>query len=66
MNTITEIQCAVQALPESQFKAFSLWFEKYEEERWDRQIECDQKSGPLHDLMKNARLDFEAGKCTQL
>ena len=66
MSTIAEIQEAVRALPEQEFAAFSSWFDQYEEERWDRQIERDQKSGPLRALMDKARADFEAGKCTPL
>jgi len=66
MTTAVEIQNAVLALPEKEFKAFSLWFDDYEDEHWDRQIARDQESGPLRDLMVKARSDFEAGKCTPL
>ena len=66
MTTVAEIQEAVQGLPEEEFEAFSSWFEQYEEHRWDRQIERDQKSGALRSLMEKARADFEAGKCTPL
>ena len=66
MTTVAEIQNAVQALPEKDFETFSSWFDQYEEERWDHQIEQDQKSGPLQSLMSKARADFEAGKCTRL
>jgi hypothetical protein len=66
MTTVTEIQKAIQGLPEEEFEAFSSWFEQYEEQRWDRQIERDQKSGALRSLMEEARAEFEAGKCTPL
>ena len=66
MTTVTEIKQAVQSLPEDEFEQFSSWFDAYEEEHWDKQIERDQKSGPLRDLMKKARNDFEAGKCSRL
>jgi len=66
MTTVSKIKEAVQALPEDQLEEFSSWFDEYEEERWDRQIERDQKSGPLRDLMDKARADFEAGKCSRL
>ena len=66
MTTVTQIEKAVQALPEDQFAAFSSWFDEYEEQRWDKQIERDQKAGPLRDLMEKARADFEAGKCSRL
>jgi hypothetical protein len=62
MTTILDIQAAIRALPDEEFGAFSSWFEQYEEERWDRQIERDQKSGPLRSLMEKARSDVEAGR----
>ncbi len=66
MMTITKIKEAVQSLPEEQFEEVSLWFSDYEEQHWDRQIEQDQQSGPLRDLMEKSRADFEAGKCSRL
>ena len=66
MSTITEIQEAVRALPEEEFAALASWCDEYEEERWDRQIERDQESGPLRSLMEKARADFQAGRCTPL
>jgi hypothetical protein len=66
MITVAEIQQAVQSLPEEELAVFSSWFDQYEEERWDRQLEGDQKSGPLQSMMEKARADFEAGKCSRL
>ena len=66
MSTITEIQEAVRSLPEEEFVMLASWFDQYEEERWDRQIEQDQKSGGLRSLMEKARADFQAGRCTPL
>lgn len=66
MTTVAEIRNAVLALPEDQFNDFSSWFDEYEEQRWDGQLQRDQKSGPLRDLMEKARADFEAGKCSRL
>jgi hypothetical protein len=66
MTTVADIQQAVKSLPEEEFAILSSWFYQYEEERWDRQMESDQKSGPLRSLMEQARADFEAGKCSRL
>ncbi len=66
MTSIAEIQDAIRVLPEAQFEMFSSWFDEYEEKHWDRQIEHDQKSGPLHDLMERTRADFKAGECTRI
>ncbi len=66
MPTVAEIVEAIRALREDQFAEFSAWFEEYEEQRWDQQIERDQKAGPLRDLMEKARADFKAGRCSRL
>jgi len=66
MTTVTEIKDAVRALPEDQFEDFCSWFDAYEEEHWDMQLERDQKTPPLRDLMEKARADFKAGKCIRL
>ena len=60
MSIVVEIQDAVRALPEAQLEIFSSWFDEYEEKLWDRQIEKDQKSGPLNDLMKRAGVEYVA------
>ena len=66
MTTLVAVQEAVRALPEEEFDAFSSWFERYEEERWDRQIERDQKSEPLRSLMEKTRADFPASSVRSL
>ena len=66
MTTISEIKDAIRALSERDFETFSSWFDQFEEERWDRQIERDQKAGPLRDLVEKARSDLAAGKCKRL
>ncbi len=66
MSSILSIQDAIRSLPDDEFCEFSSWFEQYEEERWDRQIEQDQRTGPLRSMMEKARTDFKAGNATPL
>ncbi len=66
MQTVAEIKKAVTTLPEDQYEEFSAWFADFEEKRWDRQIEKDQTSGPLRDLMDKARVDFKSGECNRI
>ena len=66
MIDIAEIKSAVKALPKKDLALFSSWFGRFEEERWDKQIENDQEAGPLRDLIKEAVVDFKAGKCNPL
>jgi len=62
---VAEIQRAVQLLTKEELAVFSSWLDQFEEERWDRQLERDQKSGPLRSLMEKAKANFEAGKCSR-
>ena len=66
MTTIAEIQDAVRALPERQLEAFSSWFDQYEEERWDNQIEKDQKSGVLLDLINKEKSSTLKTNCSNI
>lgn len=67
MTTMIDIQKAVQSLPEADFLAFSSWFDDYEETRWDRQIESDQRTAePLLALMERAKDSYRAGQCKSL
>jgi len=45
MATIAEIQNAVIKLPEPEYKSFLKWFEHFEEEKWDRELESHINSG---------------------
>ena len=65
MTTLAEIKDAVLALPEDKLNDFSSWFDEYERQRWDQQIERDQKAGPLRDLTEKARADFTASTTTR-
>ena len=58
MNTLAEIQGFVQSLSDEDFKAFSSWFEQYEEERSARPIGQGQKPGPLKFMMDKASAFF--------
>ena len=66
MTTVTEIKKAIKSLPKKDYKAFSSWFDSFEEEQWDNQIKQDQKSGSLCNLVEKARADFKAGKCKRI
>jgi len=47
-------------------KALRTWFERYDAEVWDRQIESDAKSGRLGRLIDRALGDHEAGRSSEL
>jgi hypothetical protein len=56
--SITEIESAVEKLPPDKFAEFSEWFEKFEAEVWEKQIEDDLENGKLQALIQEAEIDF--------
>ena len=66
MNTVQEIETAIQKLEPQEIKAVADWLQEYREELWDRQIEADAKAGRLDKLMDEAKQDFLAGRCKPL
>jgi hypothetical protein len=66
MNTLIEIETAIQQLPESNVRELALWLEEYLEEQWDLQIEQDYKSGKLDRLISLAEADIKANRLKPL
>jgi hypothetical protein len=58
MTTLSEIESALQQLPESDTRQLSEWIQTYVDERWDRQIESDLASGKLDHLIARAEADI--------
>jgi hypothetical protein len=63
MQSVKEIEDAIIKLSKSDLINFRDWFEKFDQEEWDKQFEKDVKSGKLDALAEQAILDFKAGKC---
>ena len=64
--SIQEIENAVAKLSPQELSAFSIWFEKYVADQWDRQIERDAKAGRLNEALDRAGEQRETGRCTPL
>ncbi len=64
--SIQEIETAVAQLPSAELSQFTAWFEDYQAEQWDRQIEQDALSGRLDALAEQANQEFDAGRCQPL
>jgi hypothetical protein len=62
MTTLTEIESAIQQLPESDIRQLSGWLQSYLDEIWDRQMETDLASGKLDRLIERAEADIAAGR----
>jgi len=66
MANVDEVQAAVASLSADDLGRFSVWFEEFLADRWDREIEADILTGRLDAAGARADEDFEAGRCTPL
>jgi len=58
MTTPVEaIERQLEKLPSEQLKQFRSWYEKFDAENWDQQIETDIRAGKLDSLAKAAIAD---------
>jgi len=49
--TLAEIEQAIAELPSQDYNRFREWFEEFDAQLWDKQIEDDAKSGRLDKLI---------------
>ncbi len=66
MTKLEQIEKSVAQLDPKELEAFSLWFEEFQAERWDRQIEKDDAEGKFDRLAEEALAEFRAGKTRSL
>ena len=60
-KTAEELEEAVAHLPQEELKHFRSWYENFDSDNWDKQIENDVVAGKLDSLAKSAIADHEAG-----
>ncbi|MGA1825418.1 MAG: hypothetical protein ACMUIP_12235 [bacterium] len=60
MATMSEIKKTIVHLPEDEFNSFADWFQKLEEERWDKELEKDIAEGKFDDFAKEALDEFKS------
>jgi hypothetical protein len=66
MTKIEKIEQEIRHLTPAELAAFRDWFQKYDADAWDRQIERDIAAGKLDRLAEEARADYAAGKSKPL
>lgn len=64
MSTVDEIKQAVSKLPLEQRAEFAKWFNNWEDDDWDRQMQGDARNGRLDSLLAEVDGDIEAGRVT--
>ncbi|MEW6352551.1 MAG: hypothetical protein AB1646_26185 [Thermodesulfobacteriota bacterium] len=66
MMKLEELETAVDALPEGEYREFRRWFLEKDWDRWDKEIEEDSQAGRLDFLVKEALDAKKEGKLRDL
>ena len=66
MTKVKKLEQEVEKLNRSELAAFRKWFQAYDSDRWDREIEGDVGCGKLEKLAKEALIAHKAGKSKEL
>lgn len=53
--TVEEIEKAIKHLPVDQLKQFRAWYEEFDPDAWDEQIEKDALAGKLDSMAGTAK-----------
>jgi hypothetical protein len=65
-RTIEDIETEIAQLPQEQLKQFRAWYNKFDSDMWDKQIEKDISSGKLDSIADAALADYKAGRSKRL
>ena len=63
---VEELEEEIQQLSPDQLRQFRAWYEKFDSDQWDEQIEKDVQSGKLDELASQALQDHKAQKTRKL
>lgn len=66
MNTVADIEKALQAMPVEDAWKVADWLQHYLDEKWDRRIDEDIAAGRLDKLADKALKDYHAGRVKPL
>ena len=66
VRTVEDIEKAITQLPQNQLQQFRAWYEKFDLDSWDEQIEKDAAAGKLDALAEAAIADHKAGKSREI
>jgi hypothetical protein len=62
LNTVQEIERAIEALPPAQLEELSAWFEECYSQAVDARLKADIEMGRFDDSIDRAIADHKAGK----
>ena len=61
-SRIEDIEKAITQIPQDQLRQFREWYEKFDADTWDKEIEKNVAAGKLDDLTQSAAADHKTGK----
>ena len=64
--SVKDIEKAITQLPPHELAELSQWFEEFQNQQWDEQIERDANAGRFDTLIEQAKAQFAAGRCRPL
>ena len=65
-KTVDEIERDIQQLTPEELKRFRAWYEEFDADSWDKQIEKDAVEGRLDGLAAAALREHESGRSRKL
>lgn len=65
-KTLEELEQAIEKLPQNELSQFRSWYEKFDADVWDKQIEKNSSEGKLDLLAQSAIKDHKSGKSKDL
>lgn len=66
MSRVEQLEQRIAELDAGELQELRAWFERYDADAWDRQIENDSKNGKLRKLVEQALADDRAERSTDL
>lgn len=66
MTRVQRLEQEIKALAPQELADFRKWFQEYDAQQWDKQIEEDASSGKLDQLAQKALGDHKAGKSKEI
>ena len=65
-RTVEDIEKAISELPQDELRKFRAWYEKFDSDAWDKQIEKDALNGRLDAIANTAIAAHKDGKSKKL
>lgn len=66
MTRVQRLEREIRELSQSELAAFRKWFQEYDADLWDRQIEEDVAAGQFDELVQKALTDHKAGRAKEI